>query len=494
MQDNERFADSKSLEAYTSSFEKTVKAIGELTKGLGSACSELYQAKIDHQKLAASEDVARKKQALKNQTQTKAKKIGQLQDHTCNVIVIDESVTIYLIVFTFVFKVIEHIQDALPAAAGTVEGLFEAKVFEGGKYMVPAREQTAFESEQCTVDFTRPFLLPEDEVKKLIGAFLEDETFTKEAADALASFASSEERRHPKKGKGKVDVQDASVRGRVTSALSHLSCTAGELFLDSSASQAQKDAFPKLLKLLHEPDFMLTKGGKAQVIMETGSLPTAKILTSGTRQVILLKFTAIGSHVRSELGGPALKQPLSTMGTVQWLTSCGTDQFAEFVAAHPSAVYKSSMGPNELLYTPCGWLKIELGNEDACWARLSILPQLSNFLPELRIAVADLLTQGRNNVFLDNALDLISKIPSGEAPATPSKDSANAALAASPASNAPTGSPASTALGGSPSAIGMVECPLRGLRGPELAEAGSGGGTANPPPLPPPPPPPSFLA
>jgi len=161
-----------------------------------------------------------------------------------------------------------------------------------------------------------------------------------------------------------------------------------------------------------EPDLFITKSEKVHAVVENASLPTIRWVRSGVRQIIMMKFAHIGEHVRSKLGGSALKQPLSSLGTFQWLTNCGHEKLTEFVESNPSAgVFRNSLGPGDMLYTPPGWIKLDMGNEDGLVVRMTLIHMkvMRAFLSDLRIAAAELLAQGRKNATLDFMLAVAGK-------------------------------------------------------------------------------------
>ena len=170
-------------------------------------------------------------------------------------------------------------------------------------------------------------------------------------------------------------------------------------------------AYPKLGQML-QPDIFAMKGEKVHAVVENASLPAIKWVRSGVRQIIMMKFAHTGEYVRSKLGGVALKQPISSMGTLQWLTNCGHDKLTEYVESNPSVgIFRNTLGPGDMLYTPPGWIKLEMGNEDSIVVRMTLIPRnsMSAFISDLRIAVADLLGQGRRNALLDFMLQVALK-------------------------------------------------------------------------------------
>ena len=170
-------------------------------------------------------------------------------------------------------------------------------------------------------------------------------------------------------------------------------------------------AYPKLVQML-ESDIFAMKGEKVHAVVENASLPAIKWVRSGVRQIIMMKLAHIGEYVRSKLGGAALKQPISSMGTLQWLTNCGHEKLTEYVESNPSAaIFRNTLGPGDMLYTPPGWIKLEMGSEDSIVVRMTLIPQnsMTAFISDMRIAVADLLGQGRRNAFLDVMLQVALK-------------------------------------------------------------------------------------
>ena len=274
--------------------------------------------------------------------------------------------------------------------------------------MIPAVAASQLKGSPAEVDWASPFIIADDEAKTLLAGLVDDETLAKEVNDARGSFSTSEERRHPLKGKGKINFIDNSLQERVASTLRDSVCGGGQPYVPEPGNL--DDNFQRLAKLL-EPDIFATKGQKAHAIVENASLPSLKWTRLGVRQIIIAKFAPLGAHVRSELGGPALRQPLSSLGTIQWLTNCGPEKLSQWVESASPRIFKSSVGPGEILYTPPGWVKLELGNEDAIMVRMSVLPvaSLTEFGSDLRIAAADLLAQGKKNMSLEAVLTMLAK-------------------------------------------------------------------------------------
>ena len=380
--ENARFSSRDALQAYVDSFELPSKAILELGKALRISCDQLYQAKMDFASLAASAATLRKKAAEKrsaadNAAEAKKTKIARKQDDS--------------------------------RSNGCLSALFEAKIFENGQRLAPSVDNEKVNSQPSQVDWTQPFFVSSDDVEVLLGSITSDDILEKESKEAAASFLVSEERRQPSKGKGKIALMDGSLKTRISTAIKDAFKMPPSSFFELGAEEAK--AQPKLVAML-EPDLFVTKSEKVHAVVENASLPTIRWVRSGVRQIIMMKFAHIAEHVRSKLGGSALKQPLSSLGTFQWLTNCGHEKLTEFVESNPSAgVFRNSLGPGDMLYTPPGWIKFEMGNEDSIVVRMALVPvkSLPDFISDFRISAADLLAQGRKNATLDFMLAVAGK-------------------------------------------------------------------------------------
>ena len=166
------------------------------------------------------------------------------------------------------------------------------------------------------------------------------------------------------------------------------------------------------LKKLLTPDFYLMKGQKPQVYMESAGLPSIKWVQAGTPQTVVFNFNQFGQYVRSKLGGQALKHPVSSQGTTQWLSTAGHAGLNAALEANPNmSVFKVGYGPGHMLYCPPGWLKLELSTDDVVSIRMTVIPQkaLANFATDLRVAAAGLLAQGKKNLALEAVIGLVKQ-------------------------------------------------------------------------------------
>ena len=272
--------------------------------------------------------------------------------------------------------------------------------------MVPAQKPDSWSAR--TIDWSSPFVVCAEDAEALLGGLLTDTIFCKEVNESKNAFLASDERRLPAKGKGKIPFVDPALQQRVADVL-HAFLPEGSLHVsDTDSADASSDT-KKLAKLM-QPDFLATKGQKVHPIFENASLPTLRLFTSGVRQTIFIKFSAIGEHVRAQLGGQAMKHPLSSMGTIQWLTNCGHEKLTEWAESAFAPIFKCCNSVGDVVYTPAGWIKIEHGNEDALVVKQTILPcnAFKQAVCDLRIASADLLAQGRKSAGIDIALKMMT--------------------------------------------------------------------------------------
>ena len=313
-------------------------------------------------------------------------------------------------VASFIRSFVSH-EDGSGSSSGFTS-LFDAPVFANGQRLVPG-VVTAQVVQEGIVDWMQPFLLSDEETNKLFGALCEDECLKKESQDAKNAFSVSEERRHPLKGKGKIEIRDDGIKGTIISKVMSVFKLSGELLHPDAcdASDKESEGMLRLMKLL-APDFYLMKGQKPQVYMESAGLPSIKWVQSGTLQTVVLHFNQFGQYVRSKLGGQALKHPVSSQGTTQWLSTAGHTGLNAALVANPNmSVFKVAYGPGHMLYCPPGWLKLELSTDDVVSIRMTVIPQkaLANFATDLRVAAADLLAQGKKNLALEAVIGLVKQ-------------------------------------------------------------------------------------
>ena len=329
--------------------------------------------------------------------------------------------------------------------------LFEATVFKDGQRMIPTMSVDLLRSAESTVDWSMPWVLGSEDVSAFLPDLVTDNLLLKEIDDAFKAFLSSDERRNPSKGKGKIDIIDGSLLASLSSRFYKV--VAGADVWPGGEGREAEDTNVALRKLLNTPDLFLTKGGKVLPMVETASLGAIKWYTKGMRQILIVKFSAIASHVRSTLAGPALKLPLSSIGTIQWLGSCTHEKLSQWVesGAPKNSIFKSSLGPGEMLWTPPGWLKFESSTEDSVAVRLPVLPlsttHAATFASDFRVALADLMTQGRTNQFLEAALKLIQDKIKTSLPAPALEDAPAGVEVQSPLADAPRPADKTTSTG-----------------------------------------------
>lgn len=295
------------------------------------------------------------------------------------------------------------------SCTGGLAKLFDAKVFANCQRLVPVVTKDMLQTDPPRVDWLRPFLICEDDAKALLGGLWCDETLVKEAAEAKSSFSVSEERRHPLKGKGKIDIADASLNNRIATKFEEAFHKSGNLL--AVPPDSGDDGMQRLAKLT-KPDIFAQKAQKAQASFEHACLPAMRWTLSGPRQIIFVNFPQLGDLVRTKLGGQALRHPINSHATMQWLSQCGPEHFTAMVEANPHLIlFKCSTGPGEVLYTPAAWLKLELPSEDNIVVRLTLLPgrEAAKVASDLKIVAADLMSQGKKNLALDAVLRVVQE-------------------------------------------------------------------------------------
>ena len=241
-----------------------------------------------------------------------------------------------------------------PTGFGT---LFEAAVFKEGQRMLPNMSAEQLRSEGSTVNWSLPWVLNSEDSASCLADVATDPLLLKEIDDARKAFLASDERRNPAKGKGKIVFRDVSMMGTLRARL--WAMLSGAKVWHGINCEVAGLPFAELKNLCWTPDLFLTRGGKILPMIESASLAALKYYPKGTRQILAVKFSAIATHVRSSLAGPALKLHLSSVGTIQWLSTCTHEKLTQWVESPTTpngCIFKSSVGPGEFLWTPPGWL------------------------------------------------------------------------------------------------------------------------------------------
>lgn len=237
----------------------------------------------------------------------------------------------------------------------------------------------------------------------VLQALVDGDEFKKEVDDVLKLFASSEERRHPQKGKGKLGFSDKVLAASMKSAF-------GDMLtgwcLEDFDGAVSKQVGADRLAALTVPDFFCLAAQRPQVGFENSCLAALKLNVQGTKQVFLWSFRAIGDHVRKLLGKVAQKKPVSSAATAQWIGAATSSQVAAMLEANqgPGVFYHACMGPGDLLYIPSGWVKLELpGQDDNISVRWTVLStqEASAKWDDMMCCIADLTAMGKKNLALD---------------------------------------------------------------------------------------------
>ena len=376
----------KGLAEYIDSHEKNFKSLRELAKSAKGAHDELYQARLDDTSIKSQTEKAQKKAAQQREKIMAAPEASNTRTQLASIGVADPAAEGKL--FTFRSKNNAHRICLVKMADLT-----------GGR-----------------IDLSNPFLLPEEEVKKdegsmgvFFGAGGMSAALSREATDAARMFTNSNERKHPLKGRGKIDFENAELRNTMSEKLQSLVENAGCVRLNTDS----KDQGENRVKKLMVADWHAMIGRKAQIGFESASLAGMRLNLAGSRQFFAWPFSQIGEHVRAKIGGRALRHPINSQATQQWLRASSAEDIASMLDSNPTMGFVAgTAGPNDLIYLPPGWVRAELpSQEDNLMIRISVLPRpCPSSLHEMAIAIADYRVMGKRNIALEFAHDKLKTL------------------------------------------------------------------------------------
>ena len=86
--------------------------------------------------------------------------------------------------------------------------------------------------------------------------------------------------------------------------------------------------------------------------------PDVRWTVSGPRSTVITTFAAMGTYVRHQGPKAGLKQPISEVATMKWLTGCSLTACQQAVSAGVP-VWFGVVGPGDILYLPGGALRAE---------------------------------------------------------------------------------------------------------------------------------------
>ena len=81
--------------------------------------------------------------------------------------------------------------------------------------------------------------------------------------------------------------------------------------------------------------------------------------------MILSQFASMGNYVRNQGPKSGLKQPISEVSTMKWLTSCSLTNMQNAIA-DGIPVQFGVVGPGDVLWVPAGVLRAEKFLTEAC--------------------------------------------------------------------------------------------------------------------------------
>ena len=373
------------LAEYIDTYEKNFKSLRELAKSAKAAHGELYQARLDDTNIKSQTEQAQKKAAQQREKMMAAPEAAKTRTQLASLGMAD------------------------PAAEGK---LFTFKSKNGAHRIHLAK---MVDIAAGKVDMSKPFLLPEEEVKEegcmgiLFGDGGMSGVLSRELADAQRMFTNSNERKHPLKGRGKIDFENAELRNTLSEKLLSLVENAGRVHINSGSKDQGENRASKLMV----PDWHAMIGKKAQIGFESASLAAMRLNLVGSRQLFAWPFSQVGEHVRAKIGGRALKHPINSQATQQWLRACSAEDIASMVDSNPSMDFISgTVGPSDLIYVPPGWIRAELPNqEDNIMIRVSVLIRPCPVsLHEMAMAIADYRVMGKKNIALEFAHDKLKSL------------------------------------------------------------------------------------
>lgn len=359
------------------------KAANELTKAVKSAVNDLYGARIHYRNECQKRKQEEQRDNMKRRRCLQGGEGG----------IVDNAPPL-----------------AAPAQAGTV--------FDYRDMKLPLC--TAEEFKAMNLATARdPILISGSPIMESLA---KDTTLKKELSDSITSF-----RVHPgRQGGVKVGIVDDSLRATVRTLLTqampeHVAHDFGSM--KAATRDKLKDHFvsggvykigcnpaidTQQIQDSCDPDIWLRAAGTDLPIQEQLNLTALRLTMQGTRLVVVARLAELGEHVRNMKGSKAMKSPISCLATMQWLKNATLEQVKR-AASEGVHIWAGSVGPSDLMFLPPGVVRVEKysGGEDSVGLRMSFYHDAEPDAAEiLRIAKADLLMMGKQNVLLNAILSL----------------------------------------------------------------------------------------
>lgn len=153
-----------------------------------------------------------------------------------------------------------------------------------------------------------------------------------------------------------------------------------------------------------QPCVFAVAQGQVTINVERARAPTFRFLTAGSRQVIAMKSTAVREYMRSK--GLQMVGPDSARQFVEGMTKDTVDGF--IAAGHK--IWHVTAGPGDGVMLPLDTMFFEKivggGNNDCAGVRVS--GWLFTDEDDMAALSKWLVSQGRPNVMLQNALDFVA--------------------------------------------------------------------------------------
>ena len=375
----QQLTSSEGLRKLQDSFEPHLKALGELLRAMRAAQEAVYEAKIGAHGLKKAASDAQKNAAKKRE------RLIQAADNAANKRIKAEPTLDLHEQARETFKM--EVPPEFRIQRATIE-LLEAK----------------------KISLNQPWVMVGEQAKHL-QTLANDEGFKKEVADAVRMFKHSSERTNPTKGKAKILFADKSIRDTVAKAM--VDSLPGVRCVDELPFEEGRA--PSRESSVGGPDLLALVGQKMQVSFEGSCLPALKWTVSGSKTVMVWSFSEIGHFVRKQLGGRALKQPISSHAVNQFLLTLNPEKHKTMQEEMMNTMHVATLGPGDLLFLPAGCIKAELpAHDDLLSVRMSILPDYDDrdkisAIHNLSVCQAELVASGRRNAILDAVLQLLEK-------------------------------------------------------------------------------------
>ena len=196
----------------------------------------------------------------------------------------------------------------------------------------------------------------------------------------LASFALKCQKMKVQRAQEK--LKDAAAEVAVTLTVATLAevCGEEEVLVEPSVAETFKAAF--------SPQIVHVSGHTSSSGQEKFLLPTLRMNWSGTRTVVMVSFSSLVKHLTAQPGGV----PKSLEGLWSYLHSAKPEDLKKMAASIP--VYHATIGPEDILWTPYGYVLSEATLESVSGLKVPCLPKTSCMRDEIKEVVKFMKSNG----------------------------------------------------------------------------------------------------